>query len=237
MSTNSESYKLSDLRVVDLRSELEKRGLDKNGNKQVLLDRLRKALGDEGKNPDTYQFELDKKSTNSASSGQMDDSNAKDDSLENVEGGDVNGSGDAIDDKVEPKEDTEGGDKKTEDDGEQDESKTDVKANEKVSSESETLIQLTLEEGESFQDDEMEATDAEKTENAEKPENEDTKDTPKGKEETGKEGEASSDKTQDKKQDENSSTEARLVVSQNTNMSTSFEISNCVTHQKRRCYI
>lgn len=38
-----DSKKLSDLRVVDLRAELEKRGLDRSGNKQALVERLQKV--------------------------------------------------------------------------------------------------------------------------------------------------------------------------------------------------
>lgn len=60
--SESENKKLFELRVVDLRAELEKRGLDRNGVKQVLLERLGKALTDEGLDPDTYLFEVtDKK--------------------------------------------------------------------------------------------------------------------------------------------------------------------------------
>lgn len=35
--------KLTDLRVVDLRQELETRGLEKSGNKAVLVERLQKV--------------------------------------------------------------------------------------------------------------------------------------------------------------------------------------------------
>ena len=45
--------KLSDLLVVDLRRELERRGLDKTGLKQVLVDRLRQAMAMDGVNTDT----------------------------------------------------------------------------------------------------------------------------------------------------------------------------------------
>ncbi|XP_036366417.1 scaffold attachment factor B1 isoform X2 [Octopus sinensis] len=47
------SDKLIDLRVVDLRSELEKRGLDKTGVKAVLLERLEKALKSDENHKDT----------------------------------------------------------------------------------------------------------------------------------------------------------------------------------------
>ncbi|CAG9828840.1 unnamed protein product [Diabrotica balteata] len=51
-----ESRKLADLRVIDLRLELERRGLDKNGVKQALLERLTKHLSDQGFDPATYIF-------------------------------------------------------------------------------------------------------------------------------------------------------------------------------------
>ncbi|XP_053979189.1 SAFB-like transcription modulator isoform X2 [Hylaeus anthracinus] len=49
-----ERKKLTELRVIDLKTELERRGLDKTGNKAALLDRLSKSIADEGENPDEY---------------------------------------------------------------------------------------------------------------------------------------------------------------------------------------
>ncbi|KAL3875940.1 hypothetical protein ACJMK2_033842 [Sinanodonta woodiana] len=54
----TEKKKLVDLRVIDLRAELEQRGLDKTGVKAKLIERLQKALEDEGKDPNECFFEL-----------------------------------------------------------------------------------------------------------------------------------------------------------------------------------
>lgn len=40
-----EGKKLTELRVIDLKTELERRGLDKSGNKAALLERLSKVSG------------------------------------------------------------------------------------------------------------------------------------------------------------------------------------------------
>lgn len=58
MSEAVEKRKLSELRVVDLKQELEKRGKDGNGVKNVLIERLTQALKEENENPETFEFEI-----------------------------------------------------------------------------------------------------------------------------------------------------------------------------------
>ncbi|KAL3201974.1 hypothetical protein MRX96_012236 [Rhipicephalus microplus] len=50
--------KINELKVVQLRAELEGRELDKSGSKTALVERLSKALEEEGADPETYEFEV-----------------------------------------------------------------------------------------------------------------------------------------------------------------------------------
>ncbi|CAH1736741.1 unnamed protein product [Aphis gossypii] len=57
MSEKLEPRKICDLKVTELRSELERRELDKTGVKAILLERLQKALLEEGEDPENCTFD------------------------------------------------------------------------------------------------------------------------------------------------------------------------------------
>lgn len=127
MPENVENRPLSDLRVVDLRGELEKRGLDKTGSKQVLIDRLQKVMKEEG---EKSKLEDDKKIVKQAPDSSEDTVTNEKEKIEASL-------------KEPPKEDLQ----------------KNLKAAEPAS-ESSSFIQLTLEEGESLQDEEVEQSDS-----------------------------------------------------------------------------
>ncbi|KAH9376046.1 hypothetical protein HPB48_018168 [Haemaphysalis longicornis] len=49
---------MPELRVIELRSELENRRLDETGVKAALIERLAQALRDAGEDIDTFEFEV-----------------------------------------------------------------------------------------------------------------------------------------------------------------------------------
>ncbi|VDM96112.1 unnamed protein product [Thelazia callipaeda] len=57
-STQAKTMTLGELRVFELKQELEKRGLDKSGIKLALVERLEEALREEGYDPKTYKFSV-----------------------------------------------------------------------------------------------------------------------------------------------------------------------------------
>ena len=58
MTDSTPGKLLKDLRVSDLKVELDKRGLPTSGVKAVLVERLQKQLEEDGQDPEVYDFSL-----------------------------------------------------------------------------------------------------------------------------------------------------------------------------------
>ncbi|XP_068517903.1 scaffold attachment factor B1-like isoform X1 [Anas acuta] len=89
-SSEPETRRLSELRVIDLRAELRRRNLDSGGNKSVLTERLRKAIEEEGGNPDEIPVvseTVNKKTSKRSSKGRRpDEEGVEDNGLEEDSG-------------------------------------------------------------------------------------------------------------------------------------------------------